>query len=81
MMITIKQRVVDRLLGIRGIKEYHIFADGIDDYNHDYKAAVRAYNKLCKEYDNVRLYVQWVDMETSEIIEENCLKAKGEFPQ
>ena len=41
MMITIKQRVVDRLLGIRGIKEYHIFADGIDDYNHDYKAAVR----------------------------------------
>lgn len=75
----IKQKVVNRLLVIDEITEYHIFADNIDDYRDTYDDALLIYNQLCKDYANVRLYVQIID-ETGDVMEENCLKAKGGFP-
>ena len=80
MKMNDKEQVVDRLLGKKIIKEYHIFSDNMDDYRDDYKSALMVYNELCKDYNNVRLYEQFWDDESEEMIEENCLKAKGGFP-
>ena len=77
-----KQAVVHRLIGIKKFKEWHVFSDNVDGYQDDYKKALKAYKELCKKEDNVRLYenvyerIDGVD----ELVEENCLKAKGEYP-
>ena len=75
-----KERVINRLLGNKIIKEYHVFADDCDGFFDNYDEALATYKELCKNYDNVRLYEQFWEDKAGEIIEENCLKAKGVFP-
>lgn len=61
-------------------KEYHVFADKIDDWFTDYDKAVAFYLKLIKEgQPNVRLYEEIRD-EQGECISEDCLMAFGGFP-
>lgn len=73
-----KEQVVHRLLGNPKMG-YHIFADGIDEYKLDYKKAIKIYNQLCKDYDNVRLWTFYED-ESGDIMDGDYIKGKGGFP-
>ena len=61
------------------VTTYHVFADNFDDWFDTLEAARAAYNELCTEYTNVRLYedISEVDGDT---VEENYLDGQGEFP-
>lgn len=79
--MTIKQQVVDRLLGKTERMGYHIFADGRDEYTWDYDEAIRIYNQWCKEYDNIRLWTFYEDgRKSGDIRDGDYIKGKGDYP-
>lgn len=61
------------------IIEYHVFADGFDDWFSNLPEAKQAYKDLCKEYSNVRLYKTTSKVDDIEV-EEEYLMGQGEFP-
>ena len=57
---------------------YHVFTDGKDRYFEDEKEAMEVYMQWCKEHDRVRLWTFEDDGE--ELVDGDCLAAKGDFP-
>jgi hypothetical protein len=61
------------------ITTYHVFSDGRDEFLSDYAEAVRLFETWAAEHGNVRLYQDDSD-EDGETVDENCLRAVGDFP-
>ncbi len=66
------------------ITVYHVFTDNKDLWTQDYKFARKLYNHWKKANGKARLYKEGYEDEegmlNSEMIEEECLLAYGDFP-
>ncbi len=62
---------------------YHVFTNGRDTYEDDYKAARALFRRMKEQRGCARLYRQVWDPAVSEDepVEEDCLLASGGFPE
>jgi hypothetical protein len=61
------------------VYDYHVFADGVDDYVETYKEAYTIFKDLKKEgYGNIRIYIEV--FEDGEMVYEDYVKGIGDFP-
>lgn len=58
---------------------YHIFTHNRDEYTTSFVEAERIYEQFLAEYGTARLYEEERD-DDGEVIAENCLKSRGEWP-
>lgn len=58
---------------------WHVFADGIDDWFDTVEQGKQAFDDLCKEYTNVRIYEEISEID-GDTIDEMYLDGQGEFP-
>lgn len=61
-------------------KTYHIFTNNTDEHTNDLKEAEEIFNQYIVDYGCARLYEETRD-EDDELLEENCIKTHGQYPQ